>query len=92
MQHKMLCVLWEVGSDGVLVIPIHEDGGDMCLFIVLLFRTRYVRCFRAFWCIFFMRVLMIDFGIFRSTSLLMKSLCSAPLTLDVMVMRGWVLT
>jgi hypothetical protein len=42
----------------------------------------------AFRCMFFMRVLMVDFGIFMLTSLLMKCTCMATLTPAVMVMRG----
>ena len=44
----------------------------------------------VFRCMFFMRVLMVDFGIFMLTSLLMECSCMAPLTPAVMVMRGFV--
>ena len=57
---------------------------------ILLFKTRYVRYLMAFRCMFFMRVLMVDFGIFMLTSLLMECSCMAPLTPAVMVMRGFV--
>lgn len=33
MQHTVLCLLWEVGSEGVMVIPFIW-GWNMCLFIV----------------------------------------------------------
>ena len=41
----------------------------------------------VFWCMFFMRVLVFDFGMFRLVSFLMECLCMAPLTSAVMVMR-----
>ena len=44
----------------------------------------------AFWCIFFRRVLMLVFGILRSASFLMDCLCIAPLTLNVIVIEGFV--
>jgi hypothetical protein len=44
----------------------------------------------AFGCKFFMRVLMVDFGILGLAGLLMDCSCIAPLTLVVMVMRGLV--
>ena len=44
----------------------------------------------AFWCIFFMRVLMLAFGIFCSVNLSMECSCMAPLTPAVIVMRGLV--
>ena len=44
----------------------------------------------AFWCIPFMRLLMLDFGIFRIVTLSMKCSWMAPLTPVVMVMRGLV--
>ena len=56
-------------------------GGDtgICLFSsFLLFKTRYVRYLMAFRCMFFMRVLMLDFGIFMLASLLMGSSCIPP--------------
>ena len=40
----------------------------------------------AFWCIFFMRVLMLGFGILRLVNLLIECLCIAPLTPVVIVM------
>ena len=42
-------------------------------------------------CIFFMRVLILAFGMFRLVSFSMECSCMAPLTLAVMVMRGLVL-
>ena len=66
-------------------------GTGICLLSSLfLFRTRYVRYLMAFWCMFFMRVLMMDFGIFRLASLLMECSCMPPLTPAVIVMRGLV--
>ena len=44
----------------------------------------------AFWCMFFMRVLMVDFRIYKLASLLMECSCIAPLTLAVMVIKGFV--
>ena len=44
----------------------------------------------AFWCMFFMRVLMVDLGIFMSMSLLMECSYIAPLTPAMMVRRGFV--
>ena len=44
----------------------------------------------AFWWIFFMRVLIVGFGMFRLVSLLMECLCMAPLTRVVIVIRGLV--
>jgi hypothetical protein len=37
---------------------------------------------------FFMRALMVDFGILRLMSFLMECLCMAPLTPAMMVVRG----
>ena len=56
----------------------------------LLLSTRYVRYLMAFWCMFFMRFLMLVFGRLRSVSLLMDCSCMAPLTPAVIVMRGFV--
>jgi hypothetical protein len=62
----------------------------VCLFSsFLLFRIRYVRYLIAFWWIFCMRVLMAYFGILRFVSLSMDCSCMAPLTPDVMIMRGF---
>ena len=44
----------------------------------------------ALWCIFFMRVLMLDFKILRIVSLLIECSCIAPLTPAVIVTRGLV--
>ena len=59
-----------MGSNSILVIPIQYDGGTrVCLLSsFVLFRTRYVRYLMACWCIFFMRILMLDFGIFSSVN------------------------
>ena len=43
-----------------------------------------------FWCMSFMRFLMLDFGISSFASLPMECLCMALLTPAVMVMRGLV--
>ena len=43
----------------------------------------------AFWCMSFMIVLILDFGILRSVDLLMECSCIAPLTPFVIVMRGF---
>lgn len=55
MQCMVLCLLWEMGFDGVLVVPFHRGGGmGVCLLSsFLLFRTKHVRYLMAFWCIFF---------------------------------------
>jgi hypothetical protein len=76
----------------VLGIP-HEElrdrGGHVfvCFFMFLVFWTRFERYMMMFWCIFFMRILMFDFGSFKLLCLLMEYLCMAPLTLVVMFMR-----
>ena len=44
----------------------------------------------AFGCIFFMRVLVFNFGMFRLVNFLTECLCMVSLTLVVMVMRGLV--
>ena len=44
----------------------------------------------AFSCMFFMRFLILVFGMSRSFNLLMDCSCMAPLTLAVIVMRGFV--
>ena len=44
--------------------------------------------FDDFWCIFFIRVLIFDFGIFRLVSFLMECSCMAPLTPATMVIMG----
>ena len=55
----------------------------------LLFKTKYVRYLNAFWCMSFMRLFMLDFGIFSFVGLSMECSCMAPLTPVAMVMRGW---
>ena len=69
----------------LVVFNITEVGGPF-----LLFKARYVRYLMAFWCMFFMRVLMLGYGILRSVSLLIKCSCTAPRTPAVIVMRGLV--
>ena len=44
----------------------------------------------AFWCIFFMRFLTLDFGMSSSSSCLMDCSCMAPRTPAVIVMSGFV--
>ena len=65
-------------------------GTGICLLTSFFsFRLMYVRYLMAFWCMFFMRVLVMNFRSFRLASLLMECSCIAPLTRAVMVMRGW---
>jgi hypothetical protein len=80
-----------VGSRSKIVIQSYLGGriGACLLSSFLLFKTKYVRYLMAFWCMFFMRVLIIDFGILRLVSFLMECSCMAPLTPAVMVMRGF---
>ena len=68
----------------LLVGAMEEDEG------FLLFKTIFVRFFMAFECIFFMRVLVFNFGMFRLVNFLTECLCMVSLTLVVMVMRGLV--
>jgi hypothetical protein len=85
--------LWEVSSGRAQrIVPFYgERDAKFCLFSsFLLFKTRYVRYLMAFRWIFFMRFLMVDFGIFMWASLLMECSCMAPLTPAVMVIRGFV--
>ena len=56
----------------------------------LLFSTRYVRNNMEFWCMFFMRVLMLVFGILRLSNFSMDRLWMVPLTPTVIVIRGFV--
>ena len=56
--------------------------------VFFLFRTRYVRYLMAFSCIFFMRVLMLLFGIFSLVSFSMVCSWMTPLTPAVMVIKG----
>ena len=56
----------------------------------LLFNTKYVRYLIAFWCMSFMRFLMLDFGILSFVSLSMECSCMASLTAVVMVVRSLV--
>jgi hypothetical protein len=44
----------------------------------------------AFWCKFFMRLLMLDFVMLRSAKFSMDCLCIAPFTPIVIVIRGFV--
>jgi hypothetical protein len=44
----------------------------------------------AFWCIFFICFLMLDFGMFSLVRFSMECLCMAPITFAMMVMRGLV--
>ena len=55
-----------------------------------LFKTRYVRYLMAFWCICFIRSLMLDLGIFSLVNFSMKCSWMAPLTPALMVMMGLV--
>ena len=44
-------------------LGVGDWGWDTCLLSSFpLFKTRYVRYLMAFWCMFFMRVLIFDFG------------------------------
>ena len=75
----------------MLVIPNSLGGGHVfvcCCFHF--FRTRYVRYLMAFWCLFFMRVLILGFGNLRLACLLMECLCTTPFTPSVILMRGLV--
>ena len=45
----------------------------------------------AFWCMSFIKKIMLDFEIFSFVSLSMECSCMTPLTPAVMVMRGLVL-
>ena len=67
-----------MGSNVVLVNPFHNGGGTwVCLlYSSLLFRTRYVRYFMVFWCIFFMRVLILVFRIYSLISWSMECSCN----------------
>ena len=56
----------------------------------LLFRMRYMKYLMTFWCMLFIRVLMVGFGSFKLVSLLMVCSCTTPLTPVVMIMRGLV--
>ena len=92
MQYKVFGT-WALGVYKLSQSMFCGGGGRMGVCLLssfILFRTRYVRSLMAIWCMFFMRVLMMDFGIFISTSLLMKCSCIAPLTATVMVMSGLV--
>ena len=53
-------------------------GGGTCACLLssfLLFKTRYVRYVMMFWSMFFMRVLIFDFEMFKLVSVLMECLC-----------------
>jgi hypothetical protein len=68
-------------------------GGEICAGLFssfLLFRMRYMKYLMTFWSMFFMRVLMVDYGNIKLVILLMMCSCTAPLTPAVMVMRGLV--
>ena len=58
MQPEVLCLVWEVGSSNIIVIPGSlrggRGGGGRCVCLLssfLLFRTRNVRYWMVFWCI-----------------------------------------
>ena len=66
--------------------------GRTCICLLssfILFETKYVRYLMVSWCIFFTRVLILDFGILRLASFSMEFSCMAPLTPVVMVTRGF---
>ena len=54
--------------------------GNCLISSFLLFRTRYVRYYMAFWCMCFMRFFITICGIFKLASLLMECSCIASLT------------
>ena len=62
--------------------------GFVCYQVFFCVRTRYVRYLMAFSCIFFMRDLMLCFGIFNLVSCSMECSWIAPLTPAVMVIKG----
>ena len=74
------------------IVRFYGGGGTrLCLLSsFLLFKIRYVRYLMALRWIFFMRDLMVDFGMFSCASLVMECSCMAPLTPAMMVMRGFV--
>lgn len=68
VQPKVLCLIWKVGYDSIIVIvsSFWGRGGGMDVFLLLrflLFRTKYVRYLMTFWC-FFMRLLIFYFEMF----------------------------
>ena len=73
-----------------VVIRCYAGGrtGACLLISFLLFRTKYMRYIMAFWCIFFMRVLVLDFGLSNSVSFLIECSCMASLTLAMTMMRA----
>ena len=81
-----------MGSIGLFLVPFYLGRCDSSLFI---FKFPFVKdkvsqIFMAFWCISFMRVLMLGFEILRLINLLMDCSCIAPLTFAVIVMRGFI--
>ena len=73
MQCVVLCLLWEVGSNGALISLNLLRQGDRCLLSSFyLVDTKYVRYLMAFWCMSFMKLLMLDFGNFNFVSLSME--------------------
>ena len=69
-----------------LVLP----GGGACLLSSsLLFRDKYMRYLVAFWCMFFMSILTLDFGRLSLLSLFIEYSCVATLTPTMMVMKGF---
>ena len=81
-------------SSNKTIIQSYGVGGGRWVLVCLsskflLFMTQYVRYLMAFQCMFFMRILISDFGTLILASFLMKCLCMAPLTPTMMVMRGF---
>ena len=54
----------------------------------LLLRTRYVRYLMAFWCMYFMSVLILEFGSLNLLSCSIECSWMAPRTPTMIVMRG----
>ena len=77
------------GLWGVHKLSQTMGGRHVYVIVKFLFWTRYVRYLMALLCIFYNN-LIVDFGIFIFTNLLMECSCIVSLTPDVMVMKGLV--
>ena len=71
-----------------LIVLIGRRNGCLLIVEFSFIKDNVCEILMAFWCMFFTRVLIMGFGVFRCASLFMACSCIAPFTPVVMVMRA----